>query len=162
MKYLNITYPDVNNGLGCRITLWLAGCNHHCKGCQNPETWNLNAGKEFNDDVKNKIYDILSKPYIKGITLSGGDPLLQYDEVLTLVKDIKSKFVNKDIWVYTGYTIDELKKDNKTEIFQYIDYLIDGKYVEELRDITLAFRGSANQIIYEKDENDNLVKSKLN
>lgn len=148
MKYSEITYPDVNNGEGCRVTLFVSGCSHRCKGCHNPETWNFNFGKDFNDEVKNRLFDIVSKPYIKGLTLSGGDPLDSYDDVLELVKEFRIRFgETKDIWVYTGYVIDDLLKLNKDEILEYIDVLVDGEYIEEQRDVSLAFRGSKNQRI---------------
>jgi anaerobic ribonucleoside-triphosphate reductase activating protein len=148
MKYSEITYPDVNNGEGCRVTLFVSGCSHRCKGCHNPETWNFDFGKDFNDDVKIRLFDIVSKPYIKGLTLSGGDPLDSYDDVLELVKEFRNRFgETKDIWVYTGYVIDDLLNLNKEEILEYIDVLVDGEYIEEQRDVSLAFRGSKNQRI---------------
>ena len=148
MKYSEITYPDVNNGEGCRVTLFVSGCSHRCKGCHNPETWNFDFGKDFNDDVKVRLFDIVSKPYIKGLTLSGGDPLDSYDDVLDLVKEFRNRFgETKDIWVYTGYVIDDLLNLNKDEILDYIDVLVDGEYIEEQRDVSLAFRGSKNQRI---------------
>ena len=153
MKYSEITYPDVNNGEGCRVTLFVSGCSHRCKGCHNPETWNFDFGKDFNDDVKNRLFDIVSKPYIKGLTLSGGDPLDSYDDVLDLVKEFRNRFgETKDIWVYTGYVIDDLLSLNKEEILEYIDVLVDGEYIEEQRDISLAFRGSKNQRIIKMRE----------
>ena len=153
MKYSEITYPDVNNGEGCRVTLFVSGCSHRCKGCHNPETWNFDFGKDFNDDVKNRLFDIVSKPYIKGLTLSGGDPLDSYDDVLDLVKEFRNRFgETKDIWVYTGYVIDDLLNLNKEEILEYIDVLVDGEYIEEQRDISLAFRGSKNQRIIKMRE----------
>ena len=148
MKYSGITYPDVNNGEGCRVTLFVSGCTHRCKGCHNPETWNFDFGKDFNEEVKIRLFDIVSKPYIKGLTLSGGDPLDSYDDVLELVKEFRIRFgETKDIWVYTGYVIDNLLTLNKEEILEYIDVLVDGEYIEEQRDVSLAFRGSKNQRI---------------
>lgn len=148
MKYSEITYPDVNNGEGCRVTLFVSGCSHRCKGCHNPETWNFDFGKDFNDDVKNRLFEIVSKPYIKGLTLSGGDPLDSYDDVLNLVKEFRKHFGElKDIWLYTGYMLDDLLDLNKEEILDYIDVLVDGKYDESQRDVSLPFRGSKNQRI---------------
>ena len=153
MKYSEITYPDVNNGEGCRVTLFVSGCSHRCKGCHNPETWDYEFGKDFNDDVKIRLFDIVSKPYIKGLTLSGGDPLDSYDDVLDLVKEFRNRFgETKDIWVYTGYVIDDLLNLNKEEILEYIDVLVDGEYIEEQRDVSLAFRGSKNQRIIKMRE----------
>ncbi len=158
MRIHNITYPDINNGLGCRVTLWVSGCVHHCKGCHNPETWDFNSGREFTDDDKKMIFEILEKPYIKGITLSGGDPLCSYNDILILIKEIKERFPNKDIWVFTGFTFDYINK-HMEELLNYVDVIVDGKYMEELRDVSLKFRGSSNQNIwinkngvFEKDE----------
>lgn len=158
MRIHNITYPDINNGLGCRVTLWVSGCIHHCKGCHNQETWDFNGGREFTDEDKRKIFEILEKPYIKGITLSGGDPLCSYDDVLALSKEIKSRFQNKDIWLFTGFTLDYVKS-YMSEILNFVDVVVDGRYIEELRDVSLKFRGSSNQNIwinkngvFEKDE----------
>ena len=153
MKYSEITYPDVNNGEGCRVTLFVSGCSHRCKGCHNPETWNFDFGKDFNDDVKNRLFDIISKPYIKGLTLSGGDPLDSYDDVLNLVKEFRKHFgESKDIWLYTGYIIDDLLDLNKEEILDYIDVLVDGEYDESQRDVSLPFKGSKNQRIIKMKE----------
>ena len=156
-----MTYPDVNNGLGCRVTLWVSGCIHHCQGCHNKETWDFNSGSEFTEDTKLKLFEALNKPYIKGLTLSGGDPLCSYEDVLTLVKEIKEKFPTKDIWLFSGFTMDYIKTHFKA-ILSYIDVLVDGRFVEELKDLSLAFRGSSNQIIWEKDNNEEFIKSKLN
>lgn len=160
MRIHNISYPDANNGLGFRVTLWVSGCVHHCKGCQNQETWDFNSGREFTYKDKEKIFDILSLPYIKGITFSGGDPLCSYNDVLSLMKEIKNKFPKKDIWVYTGYTI-EFIKEHLDEILKYVDFIVDGKFIEEQRDVSLPFRGSKNQRIWEKAENGEFIRSKI-
>lgn len=151
MRFHNITYPDVNNGEGCRVTLWVAGCTHHCKGCHNPQTWSFKSGREFTEDIKNKLYNVLKLPYIKGITLSGGDPLDSFDDIFELVKDIKNSFNDKDIWLFSGYTLEEIQNSNKNIILEYIDVLVDGEFKEELKDLTLKFRGSSNQRILYKD-----------
>lgn len=161
MRYRDITCPDVCNGTGCRVILWLQGCTHHCKGCQNPETWCFNGGKEFDTKAKDKLIELLKLPYIKGLTLSGGDPLDSYQDVYKLLVELKERFKDKDIWLYTGYTLDEIENSDKHIVLDYIDYLIDGTYQEKLRDITLAFRGSSNQTIWEK-KNGKFVKSSLN
>ncbi len=160
MRIHSITYPDANNGLGFRVTLWVSGCVHHCKGCQNQETWDFNSGREFTDEDKNKIFDILSLPYIKGITFSGGDPLCSYNDVLSLMKEIKNKFSEKDIWVYTGYTI-EFIKEHFGEMLNYVNFIVDGKFIEEQKDVSLPFRGSKNQRIWEKAENGEFIRSKI-
>lgn len=162
MKYIKITQPDINNGLGCRCTLWISGCTHHCKGCQNELSWNFNVGRDFTDNDRDKLIDILKKDYIKGLTLSGGDPMDSYNDVLDLVKFIKNTLPQKDIWLYTGYTIDKIINNEKMEILSYVDYLVDGEFDINKRDISLKFRGSSNQIIWEKNNNGEWIKSDLN
>lgn len=162
MNISGISYPDVNNGLGCRVTLWVSGCSHHCKGCQNKETWDKKSGRVFSKEDKDKLFEILSKPYIKGLTLSGGDPLDSFDEVLQLVKEIRETFGStKDIWLYTGYTLEQINNSEKKEILPYINYLVDGLFELDKRDITLKFRGSTNQIIWENKDG-KFEKSELN
>ena len=174
MNYHNITYPDQNNGDGLRVVLWLSGCSHHCKGCQNPQTWDTNSGVPFDESAKEEIFKELNKDYISGITLSGGDPLNEanLDGVLGLVNQIRLLFPQKTIWLYTGYRvrgiqeglfvltpnvitdkisdhkeiIDRVNDDVKrSDIIKQCDVLIDGRYIEEKRDITLKWRGSSNQ-----------------
>lgn len=150
MRYHQIEKCSVENGLGVRTTIYLSGCVHRCKNCHNPETWDFNGGNEFTEETKEELFSYLALPYINGITFSGGDPLCSYDEVLELTKEIKERFPDKTIWVYTGYTLEELIKGQKEAILEYIDVLVDGRYVDELRDVTLPFRGSSNQRILEK------------
>lgn len=162
MNYCGITSPDIANGTGCRVVLWISGCSHHCKGCHNPETWDYTYGKKFDEEAKQNICKWLSKPYIKGLTISGGDPLdrpiEELNEILKLCKFIKSEYPDKDIWIYTGYTYDYFfnitdeddKNNNKIicqEILSYCDTLVDGPYMEDLRDLSIPFRGSKNQRI---------------
>ena len=151
MKVNKITYPDLNNGIGFRITIWVSGCVHHCKGCHNPETWDFNSGREFTDDDKQKIFELLTIPYLKGVTFSGGDPLCSYEDVLSLAKELKEKYPEKDIWLYTGFTL-EYVQEHMSEILDYLDYVVDGKFIEEEKDVSLAFRGSKNQRIWKKEE----------
>ena len=163
MRFWSISYPDLNNGLGCRATLWVAGCSHHCKGCHNKQTWSFKSGRLFTDKDKENLFNVLDKEYIKGLTLSGGDPMDSFDEILELVKEVKEKFPLKDIWLYTGYTLEEIRNNKSmSEIIPYIDYLVDGRFEKDKRDLSLKFRGSTNQIIWVKDKEGNLVKSDLN
>lgn len=159
MKYQKITCPDINAGLGFRVTLWISGCQHHCKFCHNPETWDFNSGEEFTEETENELISYLKKPYIKGLTLSGGDPVFSTDELVPVVKRLKDLFPDKDIWLFTGFTLDELG-DNK--LLPYVDYVVDGKYRHQERDISLAFRGSTNQVIWEKNSDGVFIKSSLN
>ena len=129
MRYHNITKDDMKNGDGLRVVLWLAGCEHHCPGCQNPITWNPEDGLEFNDTAKKEIFDQLDKDYISGITFSGGDPLhpANINGVLELIEEIRSKYPDKTIWLYTGYTWEQLfDSDNnpcskRGEVVQNVD-----------------------------------------
>ena len=150
MNYEKIDKCSVSNGLGVRTVLWISGCNIHCKNCHNQSTWDFNSGIPFTDDTMQEILYDLSKPYIKGLTLSGGHPLdpINAPEVLKIVKRVKMVFPNKDIWIYTGYVWEDIIKDDTLkEILKYTDVLVDGAYIDELRDISLAFRGSSNQRI---------------
>ena len=150
MNYEKIDKCSVSNGTGVRTVLWVSGCDIHCRNCQNPQTWDFDSGIPFTDDTMQEILYDLSKPYIKGLTLSGGHPLDPHNapKVLKIVKRVKMVFPNKDIWIYSGYVWEDIIKDKTLrEILKYTDVLIDGAYVDELRDISLAFRGSSNQRI---------------
>ena len=210
MNYLRIDKEDVCNGEGLRVVLWLSGCSHKCKGCQNPQTWDANSGIPFDESAREELFRELDKDYISGITLTGGDPLFEsnLDGVLDLVTEVNKRYntaqnivrnqdknnnilnenanefrlsiPQKSIWLYTGYTIstckyfddtiftfhpsyyhsnplngEPIKVDDKAyfikldrkriEIINNIDVLIDGKYIDSQRDITLPYRGSTNQ-----------------
>ena len=145
MKYAGLIKDDVNNGLGVGLTLFTQGCPHHCKGCQNPETWSFTGGKDYTPEVYKEIIEyFINNSYATRLTLSGGDPLY-YPQIITpLCEEIKKIRPDVKIWVYTGHVFEDVK-DNP--ILQYIDVMIDGPFILEQRDITLAFRGSANQRI---------------
>lgn len=163
MNYHNITHDDMNNGDGLRVVLWLSGCSHHCYNCQNPQTWNPNSGIPFDNEAKQELFTELSKDYISGITLSGGDPLYEdnLDDVLSLLKEIKENFPTKTIWLYTGYTFEYIvsgigyddqgsffftEEDRKMwKIISMCDVLVDGEYIDAERNVTLKWRGSSNQ-----------------
>ena len=151
MRVNKITYPELSNGIGFRITVWVSGCVHHCKGCHNPETWDFNGGREFTDADKKEIFKLLTIPYLKGVTFSGGDPLCSYEDVLSFAKELKEKFPDKDIWVYTGFKF-EYVAEHMSEILDYVDYIVDGKFEEDKKNLSLAFRGSENQRIWKKEE----------
>lgn len=150
MNYHEINECDVANGTGVRCTLYISGCKIHCNKCQNPSTWNFDSGIPFDDVARETLFKALSKPYIKGLTLSGGNPLDNYESVLELLKMVKKEFPTKDVWLYSGYTLGEILDMNMIDILDYIDVLVDGPYIDELRDITLEFRGSSNQRILYK------------
>lgn len=161
MRISAITYPDVNNGVGCRVTLWTQGCKHHCKGCHNPETWPFDGGHEFSEEDKEKLFDVLGKDYIKGLSLSGGDPVYWYKDVCELLKEVKEKFPTKDVWLWTGFTMEDVK-DLFPSILRYVDVLIDGKFKQDEMDLSLKWRGSKNQVIWEKDEDGKFFMSPMN
>ena len=144
MRYHNITKDDMLNGDGLRVVLGVAGCSHGCKGCQNPVTWDIHGGLKFDEAAKKEIFEELRKDYISGITFSGGDPLhpLNREEVGTLIREIKEEFPDKTIWLYTGFVWETIQK---LDFMPLIDVVIDGEYIEELRDVQLKWKGSSNQ-----------------
>lgn len=144
MNYHNITKDDMLNGDGLRVVLWVAGCSHHCKECHNPITWDPNYGVPFDDAAKQEIYEQLDKDYISGITFSGGDPLYcsNRDTVTEFVEEIKKKYPDKTIWLYTGSEWNSVKD---YPIMKYVDVLVDGEFQTDKRDVTLMWKGSSNQ-----------------
>ena len=151
MNYHNITRDDMLNGDGLRVVLWVSGCEHHCRGCQNPITWDPQDGVFFDQKAKEELFKELEKSYISGITFSGGDPLFPSNEpeITRLAKEIRNKFPEKNIWLYTGYTWEQIKEK---EVVKVLDVLVDGTYMEELRNTQLHWRGSANQRVIDVQE----------
>lgn len=155
MYYADIKKADIANGVGVRVSLFVSGCNHHCKNCFNPEAWDFCYGKEFTEKEIDKIIEELDHPYVSGLSLLGGEPLEHVNQqgLLPLVKKVKEKFPNKNIWCYTGYTFDKVVDGmcqnwkETPELLSYIDVMVDGKFEEENKDIKLRFRGSSNQRI---------------
>lgn len=144
MNYHNIKHDDMLNGDGLRVTLFVSGCSLHCPHCQNPQTFNKDGGIPFDEEAKQEIFNELSKPYISGLTLTGGHPLENYNinACSALCKEIKEKFPSKTIWLYTGYNYEKIKD---YEILNYVDILVDGNYQHTCRDTSLKWRGSSNQ-----------------
>lgn len=154
MRYHNITKADMLNGEGLRVVLWVSGCSHHCHACQNAMTWNPNDGLVFDDTAKKEIFDELQYDWCSGITLSGGDPLFLGNraEIAKLVLEIRNRFKDKTIWLYTGYTWDELLNQKVVDsdldrILNNIDVLLDGKFVLKLASEKIEYVGSSNQSI---------------
>lgn len=156
MNYATIKKYDIANGPGVRVSLFVSGCTHHCPGCFNPETWDFNYGKPFNSDVMNEILEALQPSYIHGFTLLGGEPFeyTNQQSVLPLLKEIKARFPNKDIWCFSGYDFendilgDMVTKWSETkEMLSYIDVLVDGEFIMNKKNLSLRFRGSSNQRI---------------
>lgn len=150
MNYLKYYPIDVVNGPGTRCTLFVSGCEHHCKGCYNQYSWNPEKGFAFDSDMENIIIEDLQDTRIKrrGLSLSGGDPLYpdNVPSILSLVKRVKTECPTKDIWLWTGYTYEELS-ENQREILPYIDILVDGKYILDEHNSMLVWKGSNNQRI---------------
>lgn len=149
MNYAKIEFCDVVNGPGVRTTLFVSGCSHNCKGCHNKEAQNFKFGSEFDEDQKSRVLDSLSDPYIDGLSISGGDPLHPNNVscVLNLVKELREIYGHtKTVWVWTGYLFSELTGE-QAELVEMIDVLVDGRFVESLKDAKLRYRGSSNQNI---------------
>lgn len=151
MNYHDITKNDMLNGSGLRVVLWVAGCNHQCKNCQNPITWDPCDGLPFNEDTYNELADALRHSYVSGLTLSGGDPMFPGNRqaVFEICKRVKAEFPTKNIWMYTGYLFEEIQNE---PILRYIDVLVDGEYVDSLRDVKMHWAGSTNQRIINIEE----------
>ena len=166
---------DVANGEGMRVSVFVSGCRNHCKGCFQPQTWDFNYGREYTPEIEQFIIDELSKSYYDGITILGGDPMEPENQepILRLLRRIKKELPDKNVWAYTGYVYDrDLVPGGKRfvdgvtrELLESIDILIDGRFVEELKNLMLNFRGSGNQrIIKMKEtlETGKVVLSELN
>ena len=156
MNYAEIKWTDIANGEGVRISLFVSGCTHHCKNCFNQIAWDFNYGRPFDEDIQREIFDKLGASYIAGLSLLGGEPLEPQNQkaLLPFVKEVRKKYPEKTIWCYTGYTLNpetgELFEKNKNtaatkELISLFNVLVDGPFVEELKKITLLFRGSSNQ-----------------
>ena len=156
MNYGEIKNCDIANGEGIRVSLFVSGCTHHCKNCFNPDTWDFSYGKPFTRDTEDEILKYLSPAYVDGLTLLGGEPFEPQNQrvLLSFLKRVKDKYPEKTIWCYSGYLFDdELLKESRgrcectDEMLRLLDVLVDGEFVQDLYDISLAFRGSSNQRI---------------
>lgn len=156
MNYAEIKNYDIANGPGVRVSLFVSGCTHHCEGCFNEMTWDFNYGSPFDESAQERILEYLEPDYIAGLTLLGGEPLeyANLQALLPFVQKVREKYPQKDIWCYTGYRfeediLDKLCKlwDNMYKFLTYIDVIIDGEFILAQKDISLQFRGSANQRI---------------
>lgn len=162
MRIADIKYPDVANGKGVRVSIFVQGCNRHCKGCFNEETWDFKGGRSFTYRNREKIFEYLSYSWVSGLSVLGGEPLEQDTTLAVFLAEVKSKFPNKDIWMWTGYKYEEVKY---RPILKYVDVLVDGAFEEDKKDLDLLFRGSSNQRIinlfnerrkiFEKDNSSN-------
>ena len=154
MYYGRIKKTDIANGPGVRVSLFVSGCRNHCKGCFQPETWSFNYGQEYDGvNTVNEIIEALSPEYISGLSILGGDPIERENisEVVTLCNLVKRLYPNKTIWLYTGYKYEDIA-EMYPNVLEVIDVMVDGPFVEELKDISLVFRGSSNQRIIDVPE----------
>lgn len=144
MRYHNITKDDMLNGEGLRTVLWVAGCNHNCRECHNPITWDIRGGIPFDQAAKQELFEELDRPYISGVTLSGGDPLHpeNREDIGKLIEEISERFPNKTIWLYTGYTWEQILA---LPYIRKVDVVVDGEFVIALKDPKLHWKGSSNQ-----------------
>ena len=161
MNYADIKKVDVANGEGVRVSVFVSGCNHHCKGCFNQCAWDFNYGNKFTDAEIDKVINYLAHDYISGLSLLGGEPLEKQNQegLLPLVKKVKEKFPSKNIWCYTGFdfekdVVGKMAQNNETtkELLKYLDVVVDGKFEEDKKDLKLRFRGSSNQRILDVQE----------
>lgn len=168
MNFGEIKKYDIANGEGVRVSLFVSGCTHHCKGCFNSETWDFNYGKLFTAETEQEIIKALSPNYINGLSLLGGEPFEKVNQrvLLPFIKKVKSLYPQKNIWCYTGYTFDkDLIEGGRAycectdDMLKCIDILVDGEFVEDLKDISLSFRGSSNQRII--DVQKSLAENKI-
>lgn len=169
MNYATIKWYDVSNGPGVRVSLYVSGCRNHCKNCFNPETWDFCYGEPFTREIEDKIIDALAPEYIKGFTLLGGDPFEpeNAEALVPFMERLRKKYPEKSVWCFTGYDYEaDLltgKKgdiDTNIRLLSTLDVLVDGKFVEELKDLNLLFRGSSNQriiLVRPSLENDEVV-----
>lgn len=153
MNYGEIKNCDIANGEGVRVSLFVSGCTHHCKNCFNEKTWDFSFGEPFTEETEEKILKMLSESYINGLSLLGGEPFEPSNQkvLYPFLQRVKKEFPNKNIWCYSGYTFEELTVNSRAstditkDMLSLIDILVDGEFKEELKDITLKFRGSSNQ-----------------
>ena len=156
MNYATIKWTDIANGEGVRISLFVSGCTHHCKNCFNQVAWDFSFGAPFDETVQTQILEGLKQPFIAGLSLLGGEPLEPENQkgLIDFVKEVKNRFPDKTIWCYTGYTFDPVSgglvevranTDLTAKLISMFDVMVDGPFIEELKKITLKFRGSSNQ-----------------
>ncbi|MBO4999129.1 MAG: anaerobic ribonucleoside-triphosphate reductase activating protein [Lachnospira sp.] len=154
MNYAEIKKNDIANGCGVRVSLFVSGCPHHCKGCFNEVTWDFSYGELFDEGVLMEVIDALAPAYVRGLTLLGGEPMAKENQkgLLPLLRKMKEQYPDKDVWCFTGYIFEKdiledmyVNWEETKEFLSYIDVLVDGPYVEALKDWSLKFRGSSNQ-----------------
>lgn len=164
MKYATIKYRDIADGPGIRVSLFVSGCRHHCKGCFNPETWSFQYGKAYTPEVQEKLLEAMDKEYIRGLTLLGGEPFEPENQeaLIGLLKAVRARYPKKSVWCYSGYTLETdmlggglMPQETTMELLSLLDVLVDGEFHEQEKNPSLRFRGSENQRVID-------VKKSLN
>ena len=164
MRYASMRSLDISNGENIGVSLFVQGCHFHCRNCFNSETWDFNGGKEWTKTTKEEFFDLINRPYIKRISILGGEPLAKenLNDICNFLQEIRAKFLQKIVWLYTGYNFDQLQKEfneykytpfsnnadeclTRWEIISNVDIVVDGEYIDEQKDLTLKWRGSKNQ-----------------
>ena len=168
MRYASIRSMDISNGEGIGVALFVQGCHFRCNNCFNPETWDFNGGQEYTPQIHKKFMELIDRPYIKRVSILGGEPLCDENalDILTVVTDIKENFPSKKIWIYSGYTYDEIYSLHnnsvgdvyRREIMRYIDVLVDGRFLDFQKDISIKWKGSRNQNVIDMFETRRLGK----
>ena len=145
MKYNIVRKMDISNGPGVRVSVFMQGCEFHCKNCFNPDTWSFENGKDFTTGTINEVLNLCSQDYIKGLSILGGEPMhpRNIEGTTQLAKAFKEKYPNKNLWVWSGFKFEENLKDK--EVMKYVDVLVDGRYVDEMHNPSLKWKGSSNQ-----------------
>lgn len=160
MRYAQIRKKDISNGPGIRVSIFVQGCHFHCKNCFNRDTWDFDGGELFTLDDLNRLLEYATNEHVCGLSVLGGEPLNEknVDGVLDICKAFKEKFNDKTIWLWTGYKY-EMLNDNQRRVLDYLDVLVDGQFVDELKDFRLKYRGSSNQRVIDikKSDKDNIV-----
>ena len=151
MRYNLIRKMDISNGPGVRVSIFMQGCSFHCKNCFNQETWDFEGGQEFTEDTINKVLELSDKKEVKGLSILGGEPMhpTNIEGTTKLAKAFKEKYPEKNIWAWSGFKYEDIKNN---DVFNYIDVLVDGQYVDELHDPTLKWKGSSNQRVIDIKE----------
>lgn len=150
MNYASIKYPDVANGLGVRVSLFVSGCTHHCRGCFNPETWDFGYGNRFSKEKRDYIYKILENKWVQGLSILGGEPFDNATSVYWAFYRIKELYPDKDLWIYSGYKFEEIINSGNEKMLRLLmlaDVLVDGEFILDKKNVNLRFRGSENQRI---------------
>ena len=155
MNYGNIKKTDIADGPGVRVSLFVSGCTHHCRECFQPETWDFDYGQKFTPETEKELIEAVRQPFIRGLTVLGGEPWEPGNQrvLLPFIKKLRAELSDRDIWMYSGYTYEELKDGSRArcettdELLSLIDVLVDGEFMIDKKDISLAFRGSSNQRI---------------